>query len=284
MSRDGTRVAYSKRAEGSGTATSDIWVLDTATGRSTRATFDPANEFAAAWSPDNRQLAFNSNRNGTVMDIFVKPSDNSGAETELWRSGGSKFPADWTADGRHLLVVEGSPGRGGGTGAAPAPSQRLWALPLAGDRKPFPASPGTGNESPGSFSPDPAGRWLTYSSNERLRNEVYVAPFPPTGPKWQISTAGGVLPRWNHDGTEIYFIEAGSPTTRMMAARVDARGAAVKVLDITPLFPVTIAGSRGVYGVMPGGQKFLISTPSADQTATLPPPTVVINWPAWRGK
>jgi hypothetical protein len=36
---------------------------------------------------------------------------------------------------------------------------------------------------------------------------------------------------------------------------------------------------------MPDGQRFLINTPaSTDQLVTLPPPTVVINWPAWRGK
>ena len=110
-------------------------------------------------------------------------------------------------------------------------------------------------------------------------------PFPPTGSKWQISTAGGRLPRWSHDGTEIYFIQPGASTAMLMAARVDASGSAVKVIDIKPLFPFTPAGARGTYGVMPDGQRFLINTPaSTDQPATLPPPTVVINWPSWRGK
>jgi hypothetical protein len=36
---------------------------------------------------------------------------------------------------------------------------------------------------------------------------------------------------------------------------------------------------------MPDGQRFLINTPaSTDQPAALPPPTVVINSPSWRGK
>ena len=42
------------------------------------------------------------------------------------------------------------------------------------------------------FSPD--GRWVAYRSNESGRNEIYVAPFPGPGGKWQISTAGGDLP------------------------------------------------------------------------------------------
>ena len=68
-----------------------------------------------------------------------------------------------------------------------------------------------------------AGRWVTYVSSESDRTEVYVVPFPPTGSKWQISTAGGRLPRWSHDGTEIYFIQPGASTAMLMAARVDAR-------------------------------------------------------------
>ena len=284
MSRDGTRVAYSKRTDGVA-VTADIWILDTTTGRSTRATFDAGIEFSSAWSADGRQLAFNSNRHG-VFDVFMKPSDNSGTDTELWRSDEAKFPVDWTADGRHLLVlVNPATGRGRPGEPIAPPVQRLWALPLEGERKAFPATGGAASETPGGFSPDPAGRWLTYASNERERAEVYVVPFPPTGSKWQISKDGGVAPRWSHDGKEIYFIQPGVPTGMMMAARVDASGSAVKVIDITPLFPVTATGPRGNYGVMPGGQRFLINVPaSAEQVATLPPPTVVINWPAWRGK
>ncbi len=293
MSKDGTRVAYSKRTEGA-SLTSDIWILDTTTGRSARATFEAGIEFSSAFSADGKQLAFNSNRHG-ALDIFMKPSDGSGTETELWRSDGGKFPADWTADGRHLLVVVNpfaSPARRGAPiqprqPGAPETSgrQQLWALPLEGERKAFPASPGTSNETPGGFSPDPAGRWLTYASSEGERAEIFVVPFPPTGSKWQISKDGGVAPRWSHDGKEIYFIQPGQPTATMMAARVDASGSAVKVIDITSLFRFTPTGPRSNFAVMPGGQRFLINTPvSADQPTTLPPPTVVISWTNWRGK
>jgi hypothetical protein len=71
----------------------------------------------------------------------------------------------------------------------------------------------------------------------------------------------------------------------LMAARVDASGSAVKVIDVTPLFPVALTGPRGNVGVMPGGQRFLINTPvTIEQPTALPPPTVVMNWPAWRSK
>ena len=260
-------------------------MLDTTTGRTSRATFDGGLELSAALSADGKQLAFNSDRHD-VLDIFMKPSDGSGAETELWHSDLSKALFDWTADGRHLLVVTPLPAEGGrACQLAPQLDLRLWALPLEGERKAFPASPGTGNDSPGGFSPDPAGRWLTYASSDGERGEVFVVPFPPTGGKWQISKDGGVQPRWSSDGKEIYFIQPGQPSPMMMAASVDASGSAVKVIEINSLFPVRPAGPRGPYGVMPGGQRFLINTLASTATpAMLPPPTVVINWPSWKGK
>ena len=268
------------------TFTSDIWILDTTTGRTSRATFGAGLETSAALSADGKQLAFNSDRHD-VLDIFMKPSDGSGDETELWHSNLSKAPIDWTADGRHLLIdgdtacaVEGRLA----SRLAPPAGPRLWALPLEGERRAFPASPGTSNETPGGFSPDAAGRWLTYSSSESQRGEVFVVPFPPTGSKWQISKDGGVQPRWSSDGKEIYFIQPGLPSPMMMAASVDASGSAVKVIDIKPLFPVTPTGPRGPYSVMPDGQRFLINTLASRAPATLPPPTVVINWPKLRGK
>jgi hypothetical protein len=34
---------------------------------------------------------------------------------------------------------------------------------------------------------------------------VYVRPFPGPGGRWQISTAGGVLPVWSRNGRELFF-------------------------------------------------------------------------------
>ena len=295
MSRDGTRVAYSKRTEGAA-VTSDIWILDTTTGRTSRATFDAGLELAAAWSADGKQLAFNSNRHG-VLDIFMKPSDGSGTETELWRSDQSKFPVDWTADGRHLLVVtgiDGGRGRPGGPTASPPGSasrgaavlQRLWALPLEGERKPFPASPGTGNETPGGFSPDPAGRWLTYVVQRRRPQRGLRRAVPADGQ--QVADLDGrrrpaaLEPRRQGDLLH---------PARSADGHADGRARGRQWLGRQghrhqPALPVHASRCReATYGVMPDGQRFLINTPaSTDQPATLPPPTVVINWPSWRGK
>jgi hypothetical protein len=45
-----------------------------------------------------------------------------------------------------------------------------------------------------------------WNSNESGRAEIYVAPFPGPGGKREISTAGGLFPRWPHDGKEIFYV------------------------------------------------------------------------------
>ena len=50
------------------------------------------------------------------------------------------------------------------------------------------------------------GRWMAYHSYESGRDEVYVQPFPGSGPKSRISRDGGSFPKWRGDGKEIFFV------------------------------------------------------------------------------
>jgi Tol biopolymer transport system component len=71
------------------------------------------------------------------------------------------------------------------------------------------------------FSPD--GRWLSYTSTESGRSEVYVTAVLSQSPKlavgggpWRVSNGGGNSARWRGDGREIYYAGASS----IMAAPV----------------------------------------------------------------
>src|SRR5262245_53086343 len=102
----------------------------------------------------------------------------------------------------------------------------LWVLPMEGDRKPWPFLKTKFPERSAHFSTD--GRWVAYLSNESGQPEIYVRPFvEPTsaagakatsiGGQWQVSTAGGIAPRWRYDGKELYYI---GPEGQMMAASI----------------------------------------------------------------
>ena len=126
------------------------------------------------------------------------------------------------------------------------------------------------------FSPD--GRWVAHQTNESGRFEVVVQPFPDAGGKWQVSTAGGVAPRWRADGKELYFL---APDATMMAAPVTVAGASFAAGTPVALFPSRIRGGgsvatdRAPYAVARDG-RFLINQLVGDGIAA--PITLILNW------
>jgi len=164
----------------------------------------------------------------------------------------------------------------------------LWALPLTGDKKPFPVVQTAFDETQGQFSPD--GKWLAYTSNESGSDQVYVRPFPDAGGKWQVSTGGGNQPRWRPDGKELFYV---SRNARLMAVpiRVAPDGRAVEASMPVELFPthlasgpnINLAGSqsRALYAVASDGRFLMNVNVDSAQAAPL---TVVLNWDAGIGK
>jgi eukaryotic-like serine/threonine-protein kinase len=261
------RIAVVKR-EGS---TGDIWILDQARGASSRFTFDPALDDGPVWSPDGTRIVFASNRNDT-FDLYQKNSAGAGQDEVLLKSDHQKIPDDWSPDGRFILYRDQDPKTG----------WDLWVLPLTGDRKPQSVLSTAFREIQGRFSPD--GRWMAYVSDESGTNQVYVQSFPPSGNKWQISTGGGLQPRWRRDGKELFFLpgaESGGPVPHdVMAVGVDTSSTGVFKAGVPQkLFTVTlnaVSGTRNTWDVTPDGQRFLVVSPRA--TTAVPPITVVVNW------
>ena len=103
-------------------------------------------------------------------------------------------------------------------------------------------------------------------------------PFPAGGGKWQISTGGGISPRWRHDGKELFFT---GPDGQMMAATVSASGASFEAAPPVALFQTRIVGggtnsaSKHQYAVSADG-RFLINVPTGDPTTA--PITLILNW------
>jgi hypothetical protein len=97
-----------------------------------------------------------------------------------------------------------------------------------------------------------------------------------TGP-WQVSTAGGILPAWRPDGTELYFLD---PSGALMAAPIAVTGTGIELGAPVTLFPTRIYGggedSTGgrQYDVAPDG-RFLINTVV---NAAASPITLIQNW------
>ena len=147
----------------------------------------------------------------------------------------------------------------------------LWLLPLAGVRTPQPVLSTGFEEREGRFSPD--GRWIAYVSSEPGSLQVFVQPFPVTGPKWQISTEGGHQPRWRGDGTERFFL---SETREVMSVPITIDNGSFAAGTPQRLFTTTAASftERNSWEVAPDGQMFLVNSIPIQRA----PITVVVNW------
>ena len=238
------------------TATATIWVHDLDSNRKTRLTFGGGAHLTPIWSPDGKQIAYTSNQQAAIS---VKTLGSSAPEQTLISSSNPIYRSvsDWSRDGRYLMYEQG-----------PGLDVDLWVLPLSGDRKPFAYASGA---SRGTFSPD--GRWVAYIANETGRPEVFVAPFPWTGAKWQVSNGGGTGPRWRADGKELYYFDLNG----IAAAEVDGSGSAFQVGGTKLLFRVPMRGIVArEFAPTKDGQKFIAVSPSEGSSQSL---TLVQNWP-----
>jgi Tol biopolymer transport system component len=212
------------------------------------------------WSPDGKQIAFVSNRNGGVFNIYVKASNGIGEDQMLHDSPTQVW--DWSADRRFILYEETNP----------TTKRDLWALPLTGDRKPMRLLSTPADEFGGAFSPD--GRWVAYASSESGSVQVYVQGFPQPRGKWLISTGTtSTFPRWSRDGKELFYDNSGT----LMA--VDVSGTAGAEFKPGPPREIFM-GLRGLGGhnfdVTPDGRRFIVISEGLETSSA--PIVVVLNW------
>lgn len=244
------------------TGNSDIWMIDLASGTRRRFTTGRGDRFAAVWSWDGARVAFNATHPGSPgYDLISKSTSGAGPE-ELLVSNPVEFqyPCGYSPDGRYFLYQARHAGSG----------DDLWALPLFGDRKPLPVAATPALEQIGQISPD--GRFVAYMSDESGRFEIYAAPFPGPGGRWQVSQNGGVEPRWRGDGRELFFF---APDNRLMAAEVRSAGNTVDVGAIAPLFQARTMSYHFRYDVAKAGDRFLVAS---ETPRGLAPITLVTNW------
>ncbi len=262
ISPDGKRVVLDINDPQTGN--NDVWIYESSGGIPTRLTSDPGFDNGAIWSPDASRVAFMSLRKGHA-DLVQKSSRGSGSEEVFYESDRSKYPTDWSPDGRVILYRAFDANT----------NLELWTVSVAGDRKPTSFLKAGFGVDQGQFSPE--GRWVAYASNESGRWEIYVASFPEPGGNWKVSSAGGSEPRWRRDGRELYYL---APDGKLMA--VDVTGGSTFVAGAArPLFQTRrrehiSSADLFSYDVSADGQRFLVNTDVGEVTS--PPLTVVQNW------
>jgi Tol biopolymer transport system component len=268
----------------------DIWIYDLAGTSAMRRLTDGKRDRFPVWSANGQYVAFQSEREGDRA-IFWQRADFSGTAERLTmpQAGTSHIPESWSPQGDVFTysVFSDSTRRYSLASFAIQTRQSqafrglTSTLPLASD-----------------FSPD--GRWLAYQVTDTVagpaQSTIFVAPFPPTDDKYQISeTRNGFRPTWLPDGEKLkltYSTGVGPDGPQWVVVNITMQprftiGDAVRVSNgglIDSLGPtLTFSGAVNArnYDFTPDGRRIGI-IPVRDDASSSPPERqhiqVVLNW------
>jgi dipeptidyl aminopeptidase/acylaminoacyl peptidase len=234
LSPEGTRVAVEIAED---TAESDIWIHDLSRDTRTRFTTLPGFESTPVWSPDGRRVVF-SKHGGINSGLMIQSLDRGEATPAGSPRGQFEWPLDWNAE-RNLVVFERS--------------DDIWLLPMDASATATARTETAFSETSAALSPN--GDWLAYSSNETGRSEIYLARVDGSAGAELVSGAGGSLPRWRTDGSELYFISSDGGVMAVPVA-IDA-GVPMPGVPET-LFSLESLGGQFDFDVTADGERFLV--------------------------
>jgi Tol biopolymer transport system component len=252
-----------------GATDSDVWLFDTRRGVLSRFTTTAGEDIFPSWSRNGTRIAFTSNRGGGFA-LYQKATTGPDPETLLLAASPEEtFASDWSPDGRTVLFQRRSEKTG----------WDLWTLPVASGASASPMIQTDADERDAQLSPD--GELVAYAANTSGRYEVYVQPFPASGPGAQVSVSGGAQLRWRPDGRELFYIALDSGRLVAVPVRAAADGGGVDLGVATTLFPMNVGhvlsgGPNPEYISSADGQRFLINTVLQDPRPT--PLRLVLHW------
>jgi serine/threonine-protein kinase len=250
LSPDGMRAAVAILTEGD----LDLWIWSFAEGTLSKLTFEPGDQGMPVWTPDGQRVIYLSGGEG----VMARAADGTGDAEPLLKDPRFGGPGSLDADG-NVLLTNGND---------------IHVLNVAdGTASPLLAEPYA--ELHPAISPD--GRFIAYASTESGRPEIYVRPYPDVeSGKRQVSTDGGVFPRWSAEGNRLYFASGdGADITQAVVAteRPYSRQTAAPI-------PFQIAPNIA-FDVSADGERFLVlklGLTDAALDAMQPRVIIVQNW------
>jgi serine/threonine-protein kinase len=267
LSPDGTRIAV---VVVSNDLETDIWIQELpVTSALRRLTFGGRNRYPV-WSPDSRQLVFQSKRDDDDA-LYIQEADVSGGIARVvvkGERGVTIAPTSWSIMGDLAVSI-------GKETDASVSILRLDAPKLV----PF-TVPGGGIRTRGAaFSPD--GKWLAYTAGpDSSPGSVFVEPFPRTGAQYQIGEGSYPIwnPLWTKSGGQL-LVNSRAPTFALFDITTSPRFALAEVARVSRGEMVFAGPTAGrMFDWSHDGKQLLAVLPTTVTEPTSSDITVVLNW------
>jgi serine/threonine-protein kinase len=232
-----------------------------------RLTLGNAHNTNPLWTQDGQWIIFQSDDGA----LFWQRADGNGPAERLTTppKGVLHFADAASPKGNVVTVTAG--GAGGG----------IWALSLD-DRKlkQIIPKPPMGTVSTSVFSPN--GRWLAYSLINAKNGpvQIYVQPFPPTGPRFQIPQTGNVYPLWSPDGKQIVYLSREAGRLRLKSVDVHTQPSVEFGKPVSLPIEIPFPRSQGRPYDIYGSQFISMLPPDEAQSGDRPSSQIntVLNW------
>lgn len=246
LSPDGKSAVLNYAHEGS----TDIGIVDLATGKLTPVSTGPESDLDQLWSHDGASVFFSSNRT-VIIEMYRQQIGKPPEFEKVFSNTALRRPMDMTSDGRYLFYRMNTPD--------------LWVLDQQTEQEIPIIRPGTAPTHWPRVSPD--DRWIAVQSYASGSMQVHLhGPFAPPAlgtTSNPLTTNGGGWPVWRGDGKELFYVEADG-TLMSISLSFSGDGNSFTASDPVKLFappfnwsPVNAAAGPQ-YAVTPDGQRFLV--------------------------
>lgn len=244
ISPDGSEIAF--------VSGGDIWTVSATGGAARLLVAHSAHESRPLYSPDGRQLAFNSNRFGG-LDVFVIDL-TTGDLRRVTHDEGSEQLNGWSQDGEWIYFSSSAQDVAGTHDVYRVRARGGTPMVVAGDRYEgeYFAAPGPSGRLAISTRGDMAlGQWWRNGHAHIDESEIWIVDEPSSrgeAPRYTSVSVGGknLWPMWSADGGALYFVSDRSGSENLWRSQIGgADQALTDFSDGRVLFPsISADGSR----------------------------------------